>query len=104
MDRMTANNYRKYVIHLQTLEQTVWTVLSQSHHFITFSFKNNNELVHCVNLSQKGWGNFVLTSGHVENDKMNGTSNRKGHCRLSLALLYTWLLKEANKILGCRTE
>jgi len=51
-----------------------------------------------------GWGKFVLTLGHVENNKMNGTSNRKGHGRLSIALLYTLMSKEANKILGCRTE
>lgn len=85
---ITANNYGKYVIHQQTLQQTVLTVLSQSHHFIILSFKNSNEFVCCVNLSHTGWGKFVLTPGHVRDDKTNGTRNRKGRCRLSFALVH----------------
>lgn len=90
-------------ISIQLIYCLDWAVSATSL-YSTWSKKNSNEFVHNVNLSHIGCGKLVSTLGHMNNDKINGTSDRKWHCGLNISLLHTKLSKEANNILGCRMK
>lgn len=48
-------------------------------------------------------GKLILTLGHMKTTKVMDMQKEVA-LRLNIGVLYTWLSKETNKILGCRIE